>query len=394
MKLYNAKCEGAARPVVLDDMILTKAMPTTAGSKMLAGYTSLFDAEVVTRLTAAGYGVAGKAAVGEFGFDLMGETSCDGPIVKDGALVNAAAELVKSGEVLAALSMDINGAPRRAAAQSGLVCVKPTYGTVSRFGTVPAACSGECVSVTAKTAEDCLALLSAIAGHDDKDGTGLSSAECEAAGKQGEVKRVAVLEDMLATVDSAVKERVLSAAEALKSAGVEVSFISASELMLARAAWNILMTAELCNNVSRYDGVKYGHRAENFSGLDELYTRSRTEAFGSLLKTAIIYGSETLSTENYMKVYDKALRMRRVIVTKLSSLFASCDALLLPACSTLAYKADATAKDACFVENLYTAPASISGSPCVAVGGALLMGAPLTDGVLLSAARIIEKEGK
>ena len=394
MKLYNAKCESAARSVVLDDMILTKDMPTTAGSKMLGGYMSLFDAEIISRLSEKGYSVSGKAAVGEFGIDLLGESSVDEALIKDGAIINASAEIVSAGDAVAAITLDVNGSTRRAAAQSGLASIKPTYGTVSRFGTVPAACSGECVSVTAKTAGECYELLSAISGHDGKDGTSLSDAQCKAALEKSGAKKICIVSDMLDGVSDEVKEKIDTAAKALQAAGVTVEKIDMPVLLLARAAWNILMCAELCNNVSRYDGVKYGYRAENFLGIDELYTKSRTEAFGKLLKTAIIYGSETLSTENYMKVYDKALRMRRVIVDSLNELFAKYDAILMPACSKMAYKAEDVTEDSCFVENLYTAPASISGMPSVVVGGVMLVGAHFSEGKLVSAAEIIEGEGK
>lgn len=393
MKLYNAKCESGARAVILDDMILTKDMPTTAGSKMLAGYMSLFDAEVVTRLSAAGYSIAGKAAVGEFGIDLLGESSYEGALTKDGKIVNAAAEIVLLGEAVAALTLDVNGSASRAAAQAGLVSIKPTYGTVSRFGTVPAACSGECVSVSAKSAVDCREVLSAISGHDDKDGTSLSCDACKGALASGEVKRVALVKELYELADSDVKAKIDAVKAKLSGAGVAVEEISVPTLLCARAAWNILMTAELCNNVSRYDGVKYGYRAENFMGIDELYTKSRTEAFGKLLKTAIIYGSEALSTENYMKVYDKALRTRRVIVNELNKIFGEYDATVLPACSKMAYVADDVALDECFVENIFTAVASISGMPACVCGGAMLVGAAFSDGKLLSAAEIIEKEG-
>lgn len=389
MKLYNVKCESGARAVILDDMILTKDMPTTAGSKMLGGYMSLFDAEAVVRLASAGYSVAGKAAVGEFGIDLLGESSVDGALVKDGKIVNAAAEIVLCGEALAAVTLDVNGSTRRAAAQAGLVSVKPTYGTVSRFGTVPAACSGECVSVSAKSAADCLAVLSAISGHDDKDGTSLSESECKSALEGGEIKKVAIVEELYELCDGDVKAKIDAAASSLSAAGVSVEKISLPLITSARAAWNILMTAELCNNVSRYDGVKYGYRAENFLGLDELYTKSRTEAFGKLLKTAIIYGSETLSTENYMKVYDKALRVRRVIVEMLNKVFSEYGALLMPAVSKMAYAADGVALDECFVENVFTAPASISGMPSVVCGGVSLLGAAFSEGKLLALAEKI-----
>jgi len=200
MKIYTAKVEAAAgKTIVADDMILTKAMPTAAGSKMLDGYMSLFDAEVITRLESAGYTVGGKADVGEFAIDLLGETSYNGACAKDGKLCSAAAEIVKAGEAQAVVCFDVNGSVRRAAAQSGLVSIKPTYGTVSRYGTIPVACSGETVSVLAAKAESCRDVLDVIAGHDDKDGTSLSEELCAKLKKGAEVqsiRRVAVIKAM------------------------------------------------------------------------------------------------------------------------------------------------------------------------------------------------------
>jgi len=394
MKLYTVKNNITDKSVILDDMILTKDMPTAAGSKMLEGYMSLFEAEVVTRLKNAGYDIGGKADVGEFAFDLLGESSCNGACVSDGKLANAAAEILKSAEGFAAVVLDVNGAPRRAAAQRGLVNVKPTYGTVSRYGTIPVACSGETVSVSAVNSEKCEEILKVILGHDDKDGTSLSEDIIKNifAGDSA-AKKIALPKSMLENIDDAVKSQIDGFVKILEQNGVEVCEIEESLLKTARIAWNILMSAELCNNVSRYDGVKYGYRANSFSNIDELYTNSRTEAFGELLKTTIIFGSETLSTENYMKVYDKALRMRRVISEYFNELFKEYDAVLMPAASFAVYSADKTEsnKYLCFEENLYTAPASITGLPVVTVGGVQLVGKAFSEKKLLDVAKLYER---
>ncbi len=378
--------------IIVDDMLLTTDTPTAAGSKMLDGYMSLLEAEALTRAKAAGYAFGGKADVGEFAIDLIGETSYRGATVVDGVLRNAAAQIVASGDALAALCLDVNGSPRRAAAQTGLVSVKPTYGRVSRYGTVPVACSGETVSVLAKTAANCRDLLDAIAGHDDKDGTSLSDEACAKVGEAAPVRRIALLKNFKA--HEAVSAKIGEAVDTFKANNIEVVEIDNEIIVAARPAWNVLMSAELCNNVSRYDGVKYGYRAENFSGIDELYTNSRTEAFGELLKTAILFGSETLSTENYMKVYDKCLRTRRVICEEFTKLFGEVDAILLPASSTLSYT-EATVvenKHVAFEENLYTAPASITGLPAVVTGGVQLIGRSFSENALLDVAKILTKE--
>ena len=389
MKAYTVKLDtAAAKPVVLEDMILTKDLPTAAGSRMLAGYRSLFDAEAVNRLTAAGYTVVGKAAVGEFAFDLLGESAAEGALTEGETLAYPAAAIVES-DGIPAVCFDVNGAPRRAAAQAGLVYLKPTYGIVSRFGTVPVACSGETVGVMAKTAAECRALLATLAGHDDKDGTSLSEELCRSALAEKPITRVAV-------VTSLSSDTAKPLVAALAKLGVEVTEVEAPMLATAHEAWNILMSAELCNNVSRYDGVKYGYRSETFTNIDELYTNSRTEAFGSLLKTAILFGSETLSTENYMKVYDKALRIRRKTVEAMAELFACYDAVLLPATSKDAYTVADVAADPTltYTENRYTAPASVTGLPSVVFGGAALVGPAFSEGALLALAERYEKEAK
>ena len=371
------------KKIYLDDMILTKSLPTTAGSRMLEGYMSLFDATVVEKAVAAGFEIAGKCPVGEMSIDLVGETCYAG----NGTA--AAAKVLENDTVTGVICFDVNGAPRRVAAQNDLVFVKPTYGTVSRFGTVAAACSGEAVGVMARNTADAAELLSAIVGHDDKDGTMHADEICKKAanGCEKAVKRVAVIR-MAADADITAE---IEAAKANMSAnGIEIVEIELPELAAARAAWNILFTAELCNNVSRFDGIKYGYRAKNYKNLDELYTNSRTEAFGLTLKTAILYGSDALSTKNYMSKYDKSLRMRRVTVEAFAKLFGEFDAVLMPACSKMAY----TEADSAFEENIYTAPASITGLPAVVAAGVQLMGPAFSDGALLDLAKILVKEGK
>ncbi len=391
--LYINKNEKiGANSVALDDMILTKDLPTTAGSRMLENFTSLFEAEVVTRLTAAGYDIAGKANVGEFSLDILGESSYFGAVCSDGKLQNASAELVKSAEVKAALNLDVNGAPRRAAAIEGLVFVKPTYGTVSRYGTIPAVCSGESVGVMAKNSADAKEILAAIAGHDDKDGTSLPEADCAKIKESAQIKKVALIKSFGADIDAEIASKIEAAKAKMEADQITVDEIDCDILLAAKTAWNILMSAELCNNVSRYDGVKYGYRTANYNTIDELYTNSRTEAFGFLTKSVILYGSDTLSTENYDKVYDKALRVRRVLTEAFAKIFADYDAVLLPACSK-AFFTEAEVKADPYIslsENLYTAPASITGLPAVVAGGVQLIGKALSDGALLELARVIE----
>ena len=387
------------KTIIADEMMLTKDCPTTAGSKMLEGYQSLLEAEVLTRLKGAGFQIGEKAKVGEFAIDLAGETAFDGAVSENDKLKNHAAQLLKEEKGIGAIGLEVNGSIRRGAAQNELISVKPTYGTISRYGTIPVVCSGETVSVTAQEVATIREILDVIAGHDEKDGTSLSEKECACLKKGFEgkkVSRVAVLKSMKQGIDAEVSAKLDAFCSFLSKNGIEVCEVEDEVICLSRIAWNILMCAELCNNVSRYDGVKYGYRSENFTNIDELYTNSRTEAFGDVLKTAILFGSETLSTENYMKVYDKALRTRRVISEAFGALFEEYDAVLMPVCSKMEYTTEQVKENKylAFEENFYTAPASITGLPAVTAGGVQLVGAAFSDASLLDVAQLYEKEGK
>lgn len=401
MKLYISENGSATQnKVVLDDMFLTTDMPTTAGSKMLDGYKSLFAAETVKRLENNGYEIAGKANVGEFAIDFLGETSYYGACaLEDGTLTSAMAEILKADDAEAVVALDVNGMPRRAAALSGLTFIKPTYGTVSRYGTIPAACSGETVGVMAKTPAKCRELLSVLAGHDDKDGTSLPEEKCallHTDAKRDNVKKILVAKSMMKGVDADTLARIDAFKSNAAAQGVELVEVDTELLKAAKAAWNILMSAEVTNNVSRYDGIKFGYRSPKYEDIDELYINSRTEAFGYLLKSTILFGSDTLSTENYMPVYDKALRVRRVISEYLYQLLNDADAILLPACSKTAYSADGVVADpyTAYAESMYTAPASITGLPALVTGGIQLIGKPFSENSLLDLAELCAKEGK
>lgn len=384
--------------IVASDMILTKDFATTAGSKMLDGYKSLVESEVVTKLKDAGYDLVAKTNVGEFGFDVIGESSHFGACEKEGNLFSASCLAVLDDGVTASIDLDVNGAPRRASAQTNLTCIKPTYGTVSRYGTIPVACSGETVTVTAKNSDTCQKILSVISGYDPKDGTSIPEDMIKSArdSYSKEIKKVGLIKSFVDLTGEEEKKVLDSVCQTLKNAGVIVDIIDDNTLTLSRVAWNVLMSAELCNNVSRYDGVKFGYRTQNFTNLDELYVNSRTEAFGPLLKKAILFGSETLSTENYMKIYDKALRTRRVIVEKLNELLTACDLLLTPACSKRVYTVQELKSEPtlAFKENLFTAPASISGLPAIITSGVQFMAKSFDEQKLFAVATILEKEGK
>ena len=373
--------------IAVDDTILVKDYPATAGSKMLETFVPLFSAEAVEKVVAAGYTLSGKTAVGEFGLDLYGETSTND--------ICAAATLVADGEVKAALNVDLNGAPRRAAAIKGVTFVKPTYGTVSRYGIIAAACSGEQIGVTAKDADTAAEILTVIAGHDAKDGTSLKTDKYEYnTDISAKGMKVALVKELYDAASDEVKAKITAAAAAYKKAGAVVEEISVLGLSEIKTAWTILMSAETTNNLSRFDGVKYGYRTEKYKNIDELYVGSRTEAFGFLTKATIIYGSDVLSKGRYEVCYDKALKIRRKAVEVLTELFAKFDALLMPAYSKADFETyDVTdAFNKVYEESLFTAPASITGMPAVVAKGVQLVGNYFADGKLLALAKVLEKE--
>lgn len=382
--------------IAVDDTLLVKDVEATAGSRILEGFKPLFSAEAVTRLEDAGYTVAGKTHVGEFGLDLVGEFSHYAPQT-EGELKGAAAQLVADGGVKAALGVDLNGAPRRAAALSGVDFLKPTYGTVSRYGVMACACSGEQVGVYAKDVSGVAEVMTVIAGHDDKDGTSLRNdnyAYDTALNVSG--KRVAIVKELLDRADEATKVRVTAFADSLRASGVTVEEISCDLFDSAATAWQILMAAETCNNISRYDGVKYGHRAENYKNIDELYVNTRTEGFNFLTKATILYGSDVLSKTRYADCYDKSLRVRRVVADGIKALLGSYDAILTPACGKTAYASydihEAFQK--VFAESVFTAVPNLIGIPALVSGGVQLMGQAFSESTLLSLAAATEKEGK
>ncbi len=393
MKYYATKVSDKGN-IAVDDTLLVKDVVSTAGSKILDGFKPLFSAEAVTRLENKGYEVSGKTNVGEFGLDLVGEFSYYAP--QSEKLHGSAATLVANGEVEAALGVDMNGSTRRAAALSGVDFLKPTYGTVSRYGVISCAASGEQVGVYAKNAQKVAEIMSVIAGHDEKDGTSLKDETYDYLITDVKGKKVALNKYLLDKADDATKAKVLAFADSLRANGVEVVEISCDMVEIANTAWQILMCAETCNNVSRYDGVKFGHRAKEYKNIDELYVNTRTEGFNFLTKAVILYGSDVLSKNRYKDCFDKSLRVRRVVAEGLQKAFSEFDAILSPACSKSEYEVydikDAFGK--VFEESVFTAVPNLIGIPALVTNGVQLMGNHFSESTLLSLANSVEKEGK
>ena len=378
--------------VALEDTLLYKGVPCTAGSKMLESFIPLHSSEVAERLEKAEYAISGKVNVGEFGFDLLGETSYFGAEKdENGNLVSASSLLVKEG-VKAVLATELNGASVRGAALGGTVFVKPTYGTVSRYGIIPCACSSEQVGVHAENIETAAEILSVIAGHDAKDGTSLPAEKYDYL-VNGDIsgKKICVPSEYLSKSDDVTKSKIDDVISVLTSKGAVVETISFAEFEASHSAWFVMMCAESCNNLSRYDGVKFGYRTKEYNDIDELYIKSRTEAFGLLAKSVILYGSDVLSKNRYFTTYDKALKVRRALRKSLDSLFEKYDMVLAPVSSKTEYK-DADINTV-VAESYFTSLSSMMGLPVVATGGIQLIGDSFGENKIFAAAKAIE-EGK
>lgn len=394
MKYYSALINEKGN-IAVDDTILVKGELATAGSKILENYKPLFSAEAVTRLEDADYTVSGKTNVGEFGLDLVGEFSHYGE--QDQTLKGAAAELVAKSQVKAALGVDVNGAPRRAAAISDVCFLKPTYGTVSRYGVISTAASGEQLGVYAKDTGTVKEVMSIIAGHDQKDGTSLRNDSYTYENTaQVSGKKVCIIKELFDKADDAVKAKITAFADDLKANGVNVEEISSNIFETANVAWQILMTAETCNNVSRYDGVKYGHRAEKYRNIDELYVNSRTEGFNFLTKSVILYGSDVLSKNRYKDCYQKSLKVRRIIAEQFEALCNQYDAVLTPAVSTLEFTSYdiSEAFGKVFKEGEFVSLANLIGVPSLVCGGVQLVGKAFSESTLLSLANTAERKAQ
>lgn len=394
MRYYISEIDPAGE-IAVDDTILVQGVQSTAGSKILGGFVPLFDAEAVTKIKEAGFKLAGKTNVGEFGLDLVGEFSFYGAAEEGSPLKNAAACLVNEKKVKAVLSVDLNGAPRRAAALSGQTFIKPTYGTVSRYGVISCAGSGEQIGVLSDTAKNAKEILSVIAGHDDKDGTSLPKEKYDyCGGKEVSALRVCVVNELLEAAGAEVEKEARELAAQLAEGGAAVEFRSVPEFRLAQTAWQILLAAETCNNISRYDGVKFGYRTPEYEDIDDLYVKSRSEGMNLLTKETLIYGSDVLSKGRYDACYDKALRIRRVVFDKLKALFGDYDLLLTPVCSKVSYEPyeirEAFRK--VYEESLFTAAPSITGMPAIVTHGVQLIADDFNENLLFAAADFLDQK--
>lgn len=396
----------AGVPMAYKDNICTRGIPTTCASKMLEGFIPPYDATVVERLTAAGAVSLGKLNMDEFAMGSTCETSHFGAVKNPwdesrtpGGSSGGAAAAVAGRQVWYAIGSDTGGSIRQPAAHCGVTGFKPSYGAVSRYGLIAYASSLDQMGPIARSAADCAAVLDLMIGRDPRDGTSLDLPPVGALNGDLRGKRVGIPDECFGDgLNSEVGRAVLTVAEVLKARGATVERFSLPLTKYAVPTYYILACAEASSNLSRFDGVKYGHRAGEYADLNDLYRRSRTEGFGSEVRRRILLGTFVLSSGYYDAYYVKALKAKALLKAALDAAFRRYDLLLTPVAPTTAPKLGESLSDPLrmYLADIYTVPANLAGLPAISVPcgfdgaglpiGAQLMGPTMGDKTVLDAA--------
>ncbi len=377
-------------PLAHKDIFCTRALPTTCGSRMLEGYVSPFDAAVVERLDAAGTVTLGKANMDEFAMGSSNENSVHGPVANPwdlervpGGSSGGSAALVAARLAPAATGTDTGGSIRQPAAFCGLTGIKPTYGRVSRWGMVAFASSLDQAGPLAATAADCALLLGAMAGPDARDST-CSAREVPdySAALDGDLEglRVGVPEEYFADgLEPSIEGVVREALAELERAGAMLVPVSLPNQRHGIPAYYVVAPAEASSNLSRFDGVRFGHRAEGARDLTDLYERSRAEGFGPEVRRRILIGAYVLSAGYYDAFYVRAQRVRQLIADDFARAFERVDVVAGPTTPSVAFARGAKVDDpvAMYLNDLYTVSANLCGLPAISVPCGFAEGLPV-----------------
>ena len=402
-------------PLAHKDIFVTKDFPSTAGSKMLAGYHSPFDATVVRKLADAGAVTLGKLNCDEFAMGSSNENSAYKPVKNPwdtntvpGGSSGGSAAAVAARLAPAATGTDTGGSIRQPASFCGITGIKPTYGRASRYGMIAFASSLDQAGPMARTAQDCAVLLSAMCGPDlDRDSTSLDvPAEDFSRGLNDSIDGLRIgipneffgdglADDVRSAIDAALKE--------YEKLGAKLVSVSLPRTKLSIPVYYIIAPAEASSNLSRFDGVKFGHRATHYSDLADMYKKTRAEGFGDEVKRRIMIGAYVLSHGYYDAYYLQAQKIRRMIADDFQSAFKQCDVIAGPAAPTVAWKIGEKSDDpvANYLADIYTLPASLAGLPGMSLPagfgqggmpvGLQLIGNYLQEGKLLNAAHQFQR---
>ncbi|MGI8782067.1 MAG: Asp-tRNA(Asn)/Glu-tRNA(Gln) amidotransferase subunit GatA [Acidobacteriota bacterium] len=404
----------AAVPMALKDNLCTLGIRTTCGSKILENFVAPYDATAVARLRAAGMLLVGKSNCDEFAMGSSTENSAyfatrnpwNLECVPGGSSGGSAAA-VASSMALAALGSETGGSVRQPAAFCGILGLKPTYGRVSRYGLVAFASSLDHVSPFARNTADLAAVLQVLAGPDPLDST--SSRQpvpdySDAMRQDIRGLRIGLPREFFGEgLDPEVREKVQAAARALEANGCVLEEVSLPNTPHAIATYYMIAPAEASSNLARYDGIKYGHRAEVFTDLSDMYRRTRSEGFGTEVKRRIMLGTYALSSGYYDAYYLKASRVRTLIKRDYEQVFGRVDLLLTPPTPTPAFRIGEKAADplAMYLSDIYTVTANLAGIPAASVPcglsseglpiGMQLLGPHFAEGRILQVAHAYEQ---
>jgi aspartyl-tRNA(Asn)/glutamyl-tRNA(Gln) amidotransferase subunit A len=371
----------AGVPIAHKDIFVTRDFPSTAGSKMLAGYRSPFDATVVQRLADAGMVSLGKLNCDEFAMGSSNENSAYKPVKNPwdrtripGGSSGGSAVAVAAGLAPAATGTDTGGSIRQPASFCGITGIKPTYGRASRYGMIAYASSLDQAGPMARTAEDCALLLSAMCGPDpDRDSTSLDlPAEDFTRSLDDSIEglRIGVPKEFLAEgVSADVRAAIESALAQYEKLGARRVEISLPRTELAIPVYYIIAPAEASSNLSRFDGVKFGHRAKDYADLLDMYKKTRAEGFGDEVKRRIMIGTYVLSHGYYDAYYLQAQKIRRMIADDFQQALQQCDVIAGPVAPTVAWHLGEHGGDpvADYLADIFTLPASLAGLPGMSV---------------------------
>ncbi|HKK32296.1 MAG TPA: Asp-tRNA(Asn)/Glu-tRNA(Gln) amidotransferase subunit GatA [Desulfomicrobiaceae bacterium] len=403
-------------PVVIKDVIATKGVRTTCGSRMLENFVPFYDAHLVEKLKQAGAVIIGKANMDEFAMGSSTENSAYSvtrnpwnPDRVPGGSSGGSAASVAAGQAFASIGTDTGGSIRQPASFCGIVGLKPTYGRVSRYGLVAYGSSLDQAGPMTRTVADCAAVLSVIAGHDERDSTSVRAPVPDylaALKERSDLKgmRIGMPKEYWGEGLSAeVREKCHEAVDLAKSLGAEIVPVSLPLTDYAIAAYYIIAMAEASSNLARFDGVRYGHRDSSAEELKEMYTRSRSQGLGEEVRRRIMLGTYVLSAGYYDAYYKKAAQVRRLIRQNFLKALDSCDIICGPACPTTAFKLGENVADPLqmYLTDIFTISLNLSGLPGLSlpVGtgresgmpvGLQMFGRAFAEADLLRAAHVME----
>lgn len=369
----------AGVPVAVKDVIVTKGVVTTCGSRMLEKFVPPYDATAVERLEAAGGVVLGKANCDEFAMGSSNENSAFGPVRNPvapdrvpGGSSGGSAACVAQGTAVVSLGSDTGGSIRQPASFCGVVGVTPTYGRVSRYGLVAFASSLDHIGPFARNVEDAATLLGAIAGRDPRDATsaGAPVADYRAAAREdARGMRIGLPREYVSGLESDTAAQIAKGVDRLRALGCEIVDVSLPHTEYAIACYYVICTAEASANLARYDGVRYTMRSPRAQTLSEMYRLTRDEGFGAEVKRRIMLGTYVLSAGYYDAYYLKAQRVRTLIARDFERAFTQVDALVTPVSPFPAFRLGEKLDDPLqmYLSDIYTITGSLAGIPCMSV---------------------------